>query len=218
VKAEGNGWQDESVVKFTDGATSGWDPEFDAKKLYGLESAPQLFTMTPVSDELSINSLPFNGTTTTVPLNFILKADKPCTLTFSETESFAPQSTIYLEDKLLARSINLKQQNIYSFDHLASNDPARFLLHFNNVTGMGEASASESGRAFISNGRLCLEIPSMQGYHADVALYNVLGQQIASRRLMMNGVVVTDAPQSTGVFVVTATSAGKYFVTKVINK
>lgn len=137
ITAVANNHSDEVVIRFNDEATVNADMNFDAEKMFGLEIAPQLNTVTKDNDQLSINSLPRSSESVTVPLNFELKADGSATFDFIGTDSFNPNATIFLEDKLTNTTVNLRQNNTYTFTHLQSNDAGRFLLHFNGLTGVG---------------------------------------------------------------------------------
>ncbi len=209
---------DEIVVRFADGATSGFDGEWDAFKMTGGENAPQLSSVTTDDINLAINSLPLSAEPVTVPLDFTFNASSDVTFTASGIESFNPASGIYLEDKTLNKMVNLRQEPVYTFSYPSGSATDRFILHFNGVTGVQENNASASGRAFISNGRIYLELPSMQGQLANITLYNAIGQVIRSQNQMINGISSIEASLAKGIYIVHVATANQNFVTKVINK
>ena len=218
IHADAGTASDEIVVRFADGATSGFDGEWDAFKMTGGENAPQLSSVTTDDINLAINSLPLSAEPVTVPLDFTFNASSDVTFTASGIESFNPASGIYLEDKTLNKMVNLRQEPVYTFSYPSGSATDRFILHFNGVTGVQENNASASGRAFISNGRIYLELPSMQGQLANITLYNAIGQVIRSQNQMINGISSIEAPLSTGVYIIHVATASQNFVTKVINK
>lgn len=133
-------------------------------------------------------------------------------------ESFNPATTIYLEDKVLSKTVNLRAEPVYTFSNQSGSVSDRFVLHFNGVTGVKENTAAVGGRAFISNGRIYLDVSSMQGQLASITLYNTLGQVIRSQSQMINGISSIEAPLSTGVYIIHLATANQNFVTKAINK
>ena len=216
--AASNSAFDELVVRFMEGATTSFDPEFDANKLTGGANAPQFSSVTADNINLAINSLPLSAGPVVVQLAFSFSSTSEVTFTASGMDSFNPNTTIYLEDKALTKMINLGQEPVYTFSYQGGRANNRFTLHFNRITGVQENNGSASGRAFISNGRIYLEVPSMQGQLAQITVYNTLGQVIRSEHQIINGIISIEASMSTGVYVVQASSADKHFVTKVINK
>ena len=60
IHADAVGASDEIVVRFADGATAGFDSQWDAFKMSGGTNAPQLYSVTADSISLAINSLPLS--------------------------------------------------------------------------------------------------------------------------------------------------------------
>ena len=208
---------DEIVVHFRDGATTEFDSEFDANKLQGGADAPQLSSVASDNSELSINSLPLSTGSVVVPLNFSFSSASEVTFTASSIESFDNNVSLYLEDKALSKMVNLRQEPVYTFSYQPGSAIDRFQLHFAGINGIGQLVAS-SGKAFVSNGHIYIEVPDMEGSSADISVYNSMGQLIRSEHQQMNGIVSIAAPQSTGIFIVLVTSSDHHFVTKVFNK
>ena len=207
-----NDHSDEAVVRFTDEATVGLDMAFDAPKMFGLDDAPQIYTMTADNNQLSINSLPHSASTVTVPLNFELKTDKPATLTLSGMESFNPNTNIYLEDKLAGTTINLRQQHTYAFAHQQGNDAGRFLLHFSGIAGM-EDPAKTSGRVWISDHTVNIAMPASAGENASVEIFSMSGQRVFSQQVKLSD--LTKVPVNlSGIFIIRITAAKELMVTK----
>ncbi|MBU0487083.1 MAG: T9SS type A sorting domain-containing protein [Bacteroidetes bacterium] len=60
IAINGNGYSDELQVGFFNGATSGFDSETDAYKLWGISEAPQIYTLdTAQYYRMALNTLPF---------------------------------------------------------------------------------------------------------------------------------------------------------------
>ncbi len=194
IHADAGGASDEIVVRFADGATEGFDGEWDAYKMTGGADAPQFSSLTADGISLAINSLPLGAGEVVVPLNFSFSASSDVTFTASSMESFKPSTTIYLEDKGLSKMINLKQEPVYTFSYQAGSAVDRFNLHFNGLTGISENNTTVNSNAFISNGLIYLDVPSMQGQLAEITVYNMLGQVIRSQEKTVNGIISIEAP------------------------
>jgi len=217
LSASMNNYYDETVVAFDAAATEGFDLPIDGMKLSGLADAPQLSTLAG-GHNLSINTLPPLQNEVIVPIKFETEYSGPVTFNASGMESFVNNASIYLEDKTLRKMVNLRLEPVYNFSYQSGDATDRFNLRFNGTIGIQETSATVDGRAFVSDGRIYLDIPSMQGQIAEITVYNTLGQVIRSKNLMISSIVNLEASMSSGVYIVQASSADKHFVTKVINK
>jgi hypothetical protein len=174
INADANNYADITTIAFTPDGTTGFDLPIDGIKMYGMDDAPQLYTISD-NQKYSLNNLPYSSSVVTIPLNFELKADKPVTLTFSGIESFSPTTTIFLEDKLVNTTINLRQVNSYSFDHSKNNDPGRFLLHFHGVSLVQDLITSKD-KMWIYNNKVYINAPDITGQNATLEFFNTLGQ------------------------------------------
>ncbi len=218
IHADAGGASDEIVVRFADGATMGFDSQWDAYKMSGGTNAPQLSSLTADGISLAINSLPLGAGEVVVPLNFSFSAATDITFTTSGMESFSPSTSVYLEDKSLSKMVNLRQDPVYTFSYQAGSAVDRFNLHFNGLTGIRENNTDASGKAFINNGLIYLDVPSMQGQIAEITVYDMLGQVIRRQEKTMDGIISIEAPLAQGVYIISVSSKGRNFVTKIINK
>ena len=218
IHADAGGASDEIVVRFADGATEGFDGEWDAYKMTGGADAPQFSSLTADGISLAINSLPLGAGEVVVPLNFSFSAATDITFTTSGMESFSPSTSVYLEDKSLSKMVNLRQDPVYTFSYQAGSAVDRFNLHFNGLTGIRENNTDASGKAFINNGLIYLDVPSMQGQIAEITVYDMLGQVIRRQEKTMDGIISIEAPLAQGVYIISVSSKGRNFVTKIINK
>jgi hypothetical protein len=132
LNVDGNGYKDEAKVWFNHSATVNFDPEYDNYKLTGLDEAPQFYSQLADGNIAAVNTLPWGGLNTVVPMGFSLKADTTVTITASNMESFKPRTRIYLEDKKEANTQELTVNPVYTFTASPNDDPNRFMLHFYN--------------------------------------------------------------------------------------
>jgi hypothetical protein len=214
MKAVSNGYSDEAVVRFNTESTSLADEQYDAWKMTGLEKAPQLYTMTANDEKLAINSLPYSKSAYTVPLNFEMNADQPVTLTFTNILSFAPSVSIFLMDNLTQRTINLRNEPVYTFNHNHRNDASRFKLAFGGTIG-NEVPVVEDITMWISGNVLCINALSHAGQTGLVEVYNVSGQKLMNKTLVLSELSTLEL-NFKGFVIVKLTSGTQKLTTKAI--
>ncbi len=185
IKATGNAMADEAVVRFTENATTSADADYDAWKMYGSDGAPQLYTLASDNEMLAINSLPYLETAYTVPLNFEMKANGPVTFTFTNIESFDGSVSIYLKDELANQTTNLRNQQVYTFNHSTANAAKRFKLVFGGAIGVDEIAA-ETNKMWISGSTLYITAPALTGEKALVEIFNLSGQRLISKTIVLS--------------------------------
>lgn len=185
ILAEANDYKDEAVVRFCENATTTADPDFDAWKMYGTDGAPQLYTIATDNEMLAINSLPYLETAYTVPMNFEMKASRPVTLSFTNIESFDPNVTIFLKDELSGQSVNLRNQQVYTFTHNPENLANRFKLVFGGTIGVDEVT-TETNKIWIAGNILYITAPELTGQNGLVDIFNVSGQKLMSQTMVLN--------------------------------
>jgi len=132
LTATGNAFRDETQIRFDSAASSLFDPDHDAYKLTGPEEAPQLCSVLQDSTRVALNTLPFGGTNTVIPLGFHIGVAGTDTLEASNLESFPPGSEIWLEDLKTGIFQFLPDHPRYIFTSSPTNNPLRFRLHFSN--------------------------------------------------------------------------------------
>jgi len=216
--AELNNAFDEVAVNFREGATPAFDPLFDCNKFYGGAEAPQLSTISSDNNELCVNCLPFSSSVAFVPVNFSFYTNSQVYFTASGMQSFAPGVSLLLEDLLLNKVTDLRQDSVYNFTYRTADPIDRYRLRFSGSIGIQEEQISNDGRAFVSNHFLFLDISSMQGQTADVRVYSILGQLVSSDHIQINGIARVEAPQSAGIYIVEVVAPDHRFVSRIVCK
>lgn len=134
LKADANNYTDETFVNFNQGATSGFDSQYDAYKLMGIDEAPELYSLIS-SDMLSINALP-EQEAEVVNLGFKCGISGSYTITASGMESFNASTPIWLQDLKTGLVQDLRTNQTFTFDYAAGDNELRFKLHFSSATGI----------------------------------------------------------------------------------
>ncbi len=211
VKAYSNDYADETKVQFSGEATEGLDLQTDGMKLFGLEEAPQLYTLSG-NEKYSINNLPVFEGQKIVPMNFETQFTGEVTLTFSGIESFDLSLNIYLQDLISNKTINLRQQQVYTFSHSPENPANRFNLVFGGTIGINE---TENGnmQMWISGNTLYLNTPEKAGQSALLEVFDVSGKMLTSRTLTLNELTTIELKQK-GLIIVRLTTGEDVWTTK----
>jgi len=165
--ASANNFSDETVIRFTDEATAGFDKQFDAKKLLsGGTEVPSLYTHAG-SDIISINSQP---AVELVPMSFTCSISGTYEIAATETSEF---SHVVLEDILTGEQHDLLT-GAYTFDYTVGENVDRFIVHF---TPLGTIENSFDNITIWSNeNNIYVNVPST--VKGDIVVVNMMGQEV----------------------------------------
>lgn len=167
VVATGNGYSDETFIRFDESATAGFDGQYDAYKLFGLEYnnyLPQLYTVS--GDNLSINVQP---EAKAIPMSFRAGVDGKYTISAGEVRDI---EYLYLRDLVTGQITNLNESS-YAFTYKSGDNDARFMLHFSPF------GANEGSVNIYSYGQdIFVTLP--EDVQGEIYIYNVMGQLIST--------------------------------------
>ncbi len=184
IKASINGLKDEAFVWFNAEGTAEVDLKQDALKLFGAAEAPQLYTLSG-DTKLSINELPVPENQTTLTMAFETQTSGKVTLNTFGSESFGSNVSLFLKDELAGNTINLKDQNTYTFEHNPVNQPNRFKLIFNSTTGIDDEFGAKD-RIWFSENHLHIAVHQPTSQPATIEVYNATGRQILKKSVLLS--------------------------------
>jgi hypothetical protein len=211
IKADANSYSDVTRVAFNDEATEDFDLQTDGMKIFGLEDAPQLYTLS-ADKKFSINNLPLFQDQRTIEMNFETQFTGQVNLIISGIENFDPSLSIYLKDELTNQTINLRNQSVYTFVHNPENAANRFKLVFGGTIGIDEPT-SLSGNLWIAGNTLYLNTPNLAGQTGLVEVYNVSGQKLMSKTIGLNELSMLELNYK-GFIIVKLTAANEVMTVK----
>jgi hypothetical protein len=161
----------QSVIRFNEEATPGYDAMFDAYFMAGY--APMFYS---VADEkrFSTNTLPEMSSGMSIPLGFHKNSHSDF---FIEMQESIEDIIIYLTDLKEDVTQNLSEEPVYYFSASADDNPDRFVLSFATVS-VPEVLKKGLLQAYTYGDMLYVLNPSEK---ATVELYGVQGQLIMSR-------------------------------------
>ncbi|MCF8369294.1 MAG: T9SS type A sorting domain-containing protein [Bacteroidales bacterium] len=193
----GNLYNDALFVAFNSLASDSFDPEFDVKKIHGLDEAPQFYSKA-FGHELSINTLPEYENSTSIKVGFDCSQAGEYVINVSDITGFSEGTTIYLEDLLLNSLTTLSEGLNYTFEHNPSNSAIRFKLHFTGPNGVEDNSKTDikvwsaGNRVYaVSNGSKInkLEVLDLSGKIIDAKEFNQQ-QSVTSSISASNGLYI----------------------------
>jgi hypothetical protein len=138
--------RDEAYVYFENGATAGFDSQYDAVKLPN--STGLNLALIAGTAQLSINGLPIPTASVTVPLFVGLPVTGTYTLEAGQLLNFAPGAQPFLRDLQLNTLTDLSQQPTYTFTMNATSTAPRFELVF-GAQVLGTVSAELAAQTAV---------------------------------------------------------------------
>lgn len=173
-----NSYYDVSTIGFRDISTKEWDIDFDSRKLFGSDEAPQIWTQVQ-GEEFSTNYLPHTIDSYVLPLNFQAGVNGVYEFRFDGIESFYPDCYITIEDILTDSSMNLEDVSSYSFLALTTDQPERFLIHFSGISNTEEPLIDNSTiNIYTYHNTLFINSETDELITGKVEVYNTLGQKV----------------------------------------
>jgi hypothetical protein len=215
---ESTGMNDEIIICFNPETTVNYDEASDFTKLYGDPEAPQLYSVTPENSQLTVNTLPFSGINTVVPLEFSVEKNGAgnYSITASDVESFRSGTTITLEDKKTNTSQVLTENPIYNFSYAQGDDPARFLLRFHNpYFGIDEKDASQQVMIYSNASNLYVKDLAGKDLKGQLVVYNLVGQRITAMPLNGGALNTFSMSLEQGYYIVEVVTDGNSYHGKV---
>jgi hypothetical protein len=188
LQLSGNGYNDESVLRFTPEATDAFDGEYDALKFYAEDpQIPQVYSVG--GTQLSINSLP---ETSMVPVGVKIGTTGSYTIAATEINDMPYVS---LEDTKTGIFTELAKSS-YTFNFTSGEDEMRFKLHFSALSVDDEKEQQASIYSYRKTAYINLNTLKQ----ADIYIYNAAGQLIYTRE-SANGLLSINM-ETGGVYIV----------------
>jgi hypothetical protein len=218
IKATGyiNSYFDIVSIQFNPTATPGYNEGCDALKLAGYAEAPQLYTL--INDtNVTCNALPFNHSTITVPMGFSCGLSGDYTLIADSLQTFDPAISITLEDLQVRTTQNLRTNPVYEFSYATTDDPKRFLLHFNNPTfGTSEILANTEPVQIYSYGNsVYIRKTGTDPLNGQLFVYDPLGKELYNSNVDDSPLSKYNLSLSTGYYLVKVVTGASVYSKKV---
>ncbi len=209
----GQGYEDETAIRFSATATDSFDVNVDAYKLLsGDPNAPVLYTLIQ-QDKISINTLPeFNNGVVTVPLYFEPGISGTYTITLSYKGEFDANTTITLEDIVTGTFHDVIYDGDYTFTMNTNDPPHRFFVHFNKtITGIQQQNLQVKIFSYENT----ISISGLQT-PGRLTVYDMSGKIILQQQLKNNDsrMIVLPENNASGIYFVKITTDAQTIVKK----
>jgi hypothetical protein len=182
ARKENSEKNDKTVVHFRDDATLGFDAIYDAFKLEGDLSAPQMYTSI-ITEKLCVNSLPWTDENQTVPLGFYSGLSDNFSIVAENIESFRSGIKIFLEDLKENVVQELTMDPEYPFTYFRTDNPDRFLLHFINPFVGSMEKQREDFQVYSYKDAVYVKSLSEQETHGTISIFDQAGRYVFSSML-----------------------------------
>ncbi|MEA3444901.1 MAG: T9SS type A sorting domain-containing protein, partial [Bacteroidota bacterium] len=212
VTNDANTFSDKNKVGIRQDASMDYDLEFDSHKLFGWETAPQLWTAMG-SEIFSTNYLSPLQTSYSLPLNFHAGVNSTYHLNFDGISSFDANIEIVLEDVISNTLVELSTQNNYSFTATTNDISERFILQFNLINENNELVQEESIRILYYDNSV--SIINTTGNEGRVSIFDLSGKEIFSNNLTGEKLNSFSVNLSSGVYLIKANAGTELNTTKI---
>jgi len=217
LKAKGNGFSDELIVRFADEGSSTKDM-YDAEKWSSMyDESTEAWTVAIDNSQLTINTLEQLGTEmVSVPMYFKSGAEETYTITASDIESFVSGSEIWLEDlQTGAQWHNLVQNPVYTFTASPDDPQSRFVLHFFGPTGIGDPGAEISPVQIYSYDHDAYIVNRGNEVIEEYVVYDMMGRELQRGSLPSTTVNKVFIGQVSGYYIVKVVTNNRIYSEKV---
>ncbi|MBI9039655.1 MAG: T9SS type A sorting domain-containing protein [Bacteroidales bacterium] len=141
----------ESIIKFNNMATEGFDNEFDSYFLAGY--APQFYSVINDNKAVSTNTLPEISEQLSISLSFIKNSYSDFYIKAEGIDNIFPLTTVSLVDLKTNITQNLSENPVYAFESYEGDEPNRFLLQF-GILGLEEHTIENNLHFYNYNNKL----------------------------------------------------------------
>ena len=208
---------DETIIRFVDQATNGFDGSFDAYKMFSNnDDYPQVYSVVG-SDEYAINSLPLLTANTSVQLGYLTENAGTHSITATDVSTFDPGIGIQLEDVSNSVITDLRLQPTYTFTTSTGTFENRFIVHF-LLPATSNNTPGQSRTTQIYTYDKAVYIGNVEGNNARVVVYNMLGQEILTQNLHAGVINKINTVFITGQYIVAIIEKSKTTTQKVYIK
>jgi len=187
IEGGNQGFEDEAYIHFREGATTGYDEAYDAKKWYSIDpEATMIWTVASDATDLAINKLPLSdlhSILNTVPLQFVCGyGGGEYVLSFSELDTFDESVEIWLEDLTTGEGWILisENENTYTFTGLPDEPADRFKIHIQDatiITGFDKQNQIDPLKIYSAGNKVYIKNP--EGVEiTNIQIFNLLGQAV----------------------------------------
>lgn len=178
--SDGTGFTDESIIYFFTDATSLFDSDYDAYKLFSdNQSHPQVYTLSSGST-YCMNGLPFPDKVTVVPVNIRIGVTKDYTINVLNLENLSDCKVTLIDG---VNRIDLKANPTYTFHAVAGTKTDMSVEFDMSITTDINIPSKDQTSCWYSKGVVFIKT-GMTGFenNSSVIIYDVNGKIVFNKR------------------------------------
>jgi hypothetical protein len=214
--------RDETVIRLDRQASTGFDNELDAGKMFGPKGRnPEIFSVME-GENYSINAIPWPGSLTTIPLSMKIPSEGTYTIKRSQMQGLG-SSKVTLTDKLSGKTIDLVALSEYSFAASAGTIADRFFININTAAPelKKAENISSSLKVYASGNRVCIlpEGSEWNDVAGKVRIFDITGRVVmaVNNELFNAGEIKEYYPANvSGLLIVEVNAGNKRYLEKIV--
>jgi hypothetical protein len=212
---------DPAIVYFDDLASTSFDSQLDALKLFNTDvTVPNFYALTPQKERLSISAVPFPvDSISKYPLGIKTEKSDWILMTAPTISDLPSGLRVYLNDAAtgIFQDLQVKPQyRVYMNSGTVEN---RFALVFSNKDLSKNMQDGNTFYAYIANGQLNIFVQLASGTEGRLLISNMLGQAMLRNDHFTNGLHPIDETFPAGIYMLTlysgsGNSSAKIYIPK----
>ena len=216
LKLTNNDLSDETFIVLKEDATPWFDGNFDAYKLFSLNtSAPLIYSVSEDLLSLAINSTPMVHGEIVIPVGVKSGDNSISDISALESDHFEEGIKVTLEDLKTGIIQNLKEKPTYQFYYHSDDDPIRFLLHFSQINGVDENHFPAKIHIYAYDHSVIV-VPETIFHHCSAIVYNMSGKEVASGNFRDQEMIKIPLSVPPGIYLVKIVDERNLFSGKVV--
>jgi hypothetical protein len=176
LRVEVDGFYDETIIRFIDGATAGFDINQDACSFLGRSGNSPQISSACGRDYLDINTLPFIGESMEIPLNFKYSGNSICTLSILEKSNLCDFAEVYILDQHSNTLIDLSTKPEYSFPTNSGVESTGFMLYINPSEDIKNQITNDNAFSIFSFDKtICIVKNTARDMATELSVFDIYG-------------------------------------------
>ncbi len=178
LEVGGNSFYDESIIRFIEGASTRFDRDLDAAKLFSrVEKVPQLWSRT-ANYNFGINSLPAIENDLVVSLYFNCSESGYYSIKMTDCLNIPDTVGVWLKDHKRKRMLHIMPGQAYDFYHDSREDNQRFSLYFNPSERSLNDFSNSFARIYVTGNQVNIINNTTDQLKGELMICNVQGQLV----------------------------------------
>ncbi|OSZ78345.1 hypothetical protein CAP35_08805 [Chitinophagaceae bacterium IBVUCB1] len=196
------GFADNMVIYFDEYAKLHFDKEFDALKINNTDTrSPNIYTISPDNQSLSINAMPYpHDNTVVIPLGIETAKDGQLIISLQDIQNFPSNLKTYIVDRQTMAYELFSDTKTYTINLKEGVVKNRFAIVFTHKDIEDTELIQHDIKAYYTAGNLHVMLDLHTGESGTLKLYSISGQLLHQSKIAGYGDHSISAPYSTGVY------------------